>query len=230
MPRNKYPEQTVERILSVSAKLFMQKGYEKTTMQDILNELKLSKGAIYHHFKSKEEILAVVIEHLAQNELALMNELATHIQGANGKEKLQNLMMGYLSGAVDLYGTESKDFLRPQFQDRQSLASGEFLMANINSWMRDIAPIFAQVIEEGVADGSLKTDYPLETAEMVIMLFGLWTKPRTFDSGEQPTLQRLRALQDILKKLGVDIFTDAMIDKAIAGYRHLYLSEELENE
>ena len=46
MARNKYPEQTVEKILEVSLKLFSEKGYEKTTMQDIVNALGMSKGAI----------------------------------------------------------------------------------------------------------------------------------------------------------------------------------------
>ena len=61
MARNKYPEQTVEKILDVSQELFLEKGYEQTTIQDIVNHLEgLSKGAIYHHFKSKDEILAAL--------------------------------------------------------------------------------------------------------------------------------------------------------------------------
>ena len=55
MARNKHPEETVEKILAVSAKLFMEKGYEHTTLQDIIDNLGgLTKGAIYHHFKGKE--------------------------------------------------------------------------------------------------------------------------------------------------------------------------------
>ena len=61
MARNKYPEVTVEKILEVSQRLFMEKGYDNTTIQDIVNELGgLTKGAIYHHFKSKEEIIDVL--------------------------------------------------------------------------------------------------------------------------------------------------------------------------
>ena len=56
MPRNKYPEQTVEKILDAAALLFTQKGYQNTTLQDIIDATKLSKGAVYHHFRSKEEI------------------------------------------------------------------------------------------------------------------------------------------------------------------------------
>ena len=39
MARNKHPEETVEKILAVSAKLFMEKGYEHTTLQDIIDNL-----------------------------------------------------------------------------------------------------------------------------------------------------------------------------------------------
>ena len=58
MARNKYPELTVEKILEVSQRLFLEKGYEQTTIQDIVDNLGgLTKGAVYHHFKSKEEII-----------------------------------------------------------------------------------------------------------------------------------------------------------------------------
>ena len=46
MPRNKYPEETVRLILDVATRLFAEKGYDRTSLQDIINETKLSKGAI----------------------------------------------------------------------------------------------------------------------------------------------------------------------------------------
>ena len=54
MARNKHPEETVQRILTTASKLFLEKGYEKTSLQDIIRETGLSKGAIYHHFSSKD--------------------------------------------------------------------------------------------------------------------------------------------------------------------------------
>ena len=61
MARNKYPEVTVEKILDAAQRLFLEKGYENTTIQDIVGELGgLTKGAVYHHFKSKEEIMDAV--------------------------------------------------------------------------------------------------------------------------------------------------------------------------
>ena len=50
MARNKYPEVTVERILDAAQRLFLEKGYDNTTIQDIVDELGgLTKGAVYHH-------------------------------------------------------------------------------------------------------------------------------------------------------------------------------------
>ena len=57
MARNKYPEETVTLILDTAQKLFLEKGYEHTTIQDIIDNLGgLTKGAIYHHFTSKESL------------------------------------------------------------------------------------------------------------------------------------------------------------------------------
>ena len=67
MARNKYPEITVARILDVSERLFLEKGYDNTTIQDIVDELGgLSKGAVYHHFKSKEEIMDAVGDRMVE--------------------------------------------------------------------------------------------------------------------------------------------------------------------
>ena len=67
MARNKHPEETVNLILDTAFDLFMEKGYEHTSIQDLLNNLGgLSKGAIYHHFKSKEDILEAVTDRISE--------------------------------------------------------------------------------------------------------------------------------------------------------------------
>ena len=64
MARNKHPEQTVQLILDTATRLFLQKGYDKTTLQDIIDATGLSKGAIYHHFASKEAIIIAVVDRM----------------------------------------------------------------------------------------------------------------------------------------------------------------------
>ena len=73
MARNKYPEETMKLILDVSAGLFSEKGYDNTSLQDIINETKLSKGAIYHHFDSKEDILKAIFHRLGNENAEILN-------------------------------------------------------------------------------------------------------------------------------------------------------------
>ena len=64
-------ENTKEKILEVATNLFLTKGYEQTTISDIINGLDgLTKGAIYHHFESKEDIFEAVVKNIGlQNKL-----------------------------------------------------------------------------------------------------------------------------------------------------------------
>ena len=85
MARNKHPEETVAKILDVALELFFTKGYDNTSIQDIIDNLGgLTKGAVYHHFKSKDEILSAALDR--ENE-ALYRELKrirddAHMTGA----------------------------------------------------------------------------------------------------------------------------------------------------
>src|ERR1700674_3256776 len=52
-----------QEILRTAARLFQQQGYDATSMSDVAAALKLSKGGLYHHFKSKDEILFHLMDH-----------------------------------------------------------------------------------------------------------------------------------------------------------------------
>jgi len=62
MPRELVPDSRQE-ILRASARLFRERGYDATSMNDISAALKLSKGGLYHHFRSKDEILFHIMNH-----------------------------------------------------------------------------------------------------------------------------------------------------------------------
>src|SRR5262249_36797085 len=62
MPRDTTADPRQE-ILRTSARLFQQQGYDGTSMNDVASALKLSKGGLYHHFQSKDEILFELMNH-----------------------------------------------------------------------------------------------------------------------------------------------------------------------
>ncbi|MEG0742950.1 MAG: TetR/AcrR family transcriptional regulator, partial [Clostridia bacterium] len=117
MARNKYPEVTIGRILDVSEQLFLEKGYEHTTIQDIINALgDLSKGAIYHHFKSKEEIIIAVVDRLYGSTEAGCAEIQAD-KSLSGLQKLRKLFYVSIGNANHkvVFETMPNLFENPKF-------------------------------------------------------------------------------------------------------------------
>ena len=52
------------RLVATAAKLFAEKGYEATSIEDLLRELGMSRGALYHHFNSKEAVFEAVLHEI----------------------------------------------------------------------------------------------------------------------------------------------------------------------
>ena len=111
MARKKHPEETVQLILDVAFRLFMEKGYEHTSIQDIIDHLGgLSKGAIYHHFKSKEDILFAVTDRMVSESNQMLAAIRDR-PGLSGKEKLKVIFRESISRPVqdDIF-TVAPDF------------------------------------------------------------------------------------------------------------------------
>ncbi len=213
MAWNKYPERTIELILTVSEKLFVERGYEKTTMQDILNELKMSKGAIYHHFKSKEEILRTIIDNKVNREKKLLHDIAASTNAENAREKTTMILLGFLAGEADTFNGAPKSLMLSTIKDPN------LVIASLQTSVLEMAPIFSKLFTQGAEDGSIQTEYPLEYAEIFMLLFSTWIKPTLFERDKQQTKQRLQALKRLMEQLGADIISDEIIEKALAFYQ-----------
>jgi len=84
-----------QEILRAAARLFQQQGYDATSMSDVAAALKLSKGGLYHHFQSKDEILFHIMSHAMEiTEERVINVVrrieGTSIEGA--EERLRTLI------------------------------------------------------------------------------------------------------------------------------------------
>lgn len=79
MDKNRKRMETMHRMRAKGLELFYQKGYNATSIDDILKELSLSKGAFYHHFKSKDDFFISIIQNiLTQKVYAMLVEPLTH--------------------------------------------------------------------------------------------------------------------------------------------------------
>ncbi len=93
MGRNKYPEETVAKILDAALELFCVQGYEGTSIQDIVDRLDgMTKGAVYHHFKSKEEIFNAAFDR-ATAPIAEHRRATLGAGNMTGAQKLKRILM-----------------------------------------------------------------------------------------------------------------------------------------
>jgi len=211
MARNKYPEVTVQRILDAAIKLFMEKGYEQTTIQDIINELgDLSKGAIYHHFKSKEEIIAAVTDELYKDTHQKIDDLK-QLKGSTGLEKLKQMASIPLKNS----NLEQVIIAAPNL-----LKNPRFLVQQLYSGEKDIAPIIRTFIEEGIKDGSVKANYPKQLSEVLILLLNVWLNPMVFSCTAEELAQKFLFLKEMTENMGIVIFENDMLQQ-IEKYRKL---------
>lgn len=216
MARNKYPEETINKILDVSMELFLEKGYEHTSIQDIVNNLGgLSKGAIYHHFKSKEDILDGVMNKLYQNNANETDHLRQLEKNKNmtGLQKLQSLF----TAALESPRQDDMFQMAPDF-----LKNPQMLAMQLEGIYTESVPHFVQpIIEEGIADGSIKTDYPKELAEMILLLINIWLIPLVHDEDPNSVANRFALFQEMMTKLGIEVF-DADAVKRLEKFRKMY--------
>lgn len=207
MARNKYPEETVRLILDVAQRLFLKKGYEDTSIQDIINGLGgLSKGAVYHHFKSKEDIFYAMGDRY--NERIIRELKAVRDDSAlTGFAKLKKMFCLSLSSSDrDIVFTVAPNMLE----------NPKLLAMQMHEIFSDVVPHYVQpVIEQGVADGSIQTEYPRELSEVIIMLTNLWLNPLVIEMDVDSMEKRMRFFNLMLKNMGIELLDEQML----ASYR-----------
>ena len=84
-----------QEILRAAARLFQQQGYDATSMNDVAAALKLSKGGLYHHFQSKDEILYNIMSHAMDITEQRVINVVRHIDGssvAGTEQRLRTLI------------------------------------------------------------------------------------------------------------------------------------------
>ncbi|MEF9920651.1 MAG: TetR/AcrR family transcriptional regulator [Erysipelotrichaceae bacterium] len=207
MSRNKYPEETVKLILEEALKLFIEKGYENTSIQDIINNLGgLSKGAIYHHFKSKEDIFEAVCHKIGQENIVYYDKMRDD-KTKNGYEKLKEMIRS-------AYANPNNDVVIAM-QDK-IVSDPKFLMNQIHESYELVAPRFIEpIIREGMKDGSIKTEYPKELAGVLITLLNIWINPMIEPTTTKQMQQKLNFFRVLLVGIGIDLIDDEIIEQYV---------------
>ena len=191
-----------EKILNTATQLFIQKGSEKTSMQDIAQTAGISKGAIYHHFKSKDEIVLAVIRSRQELMEEEMKQWLKATENLTGREQLQTILKSNLESQT----ARATDGILGEYEK-----DAGFILTMMRDNLRIGAPLVSDIIKKGMADGSLRTQYPDQAAEVFLLLVNFWMNETVFESDPEKLPERFHFLQFMMTSVGMDIFNDELL-------------------
>ncbi|MGD8780074.1 MAG: TetR/AcrR family transcriptional regulator [Ignavibacteria bacterium] len=148
-------------IIDAAEEVFFSKGFEKSTMDDVAEQAELSKGTLYLYFESKDELFLEII-YRGNNILYNLFQKAVEIEG-NGLCKTKAIGKAFIEFNRK-YPNYYNAFLQNQTQkivmEKLDRAEGKVISVKEKSM-----ELFINIINEGISDGSLKSDLdPMKTA------------------------------------------------------------------
>jgi AcrR family transcriptional regulator len=158
MTRKNEGTQTVGKIIDIASKLFAEKGYEHTSVQDIVDELGMSKGAVFHHFATKEDIVEAVINMHSEKLIAGAEAIAN--------DKSIPVCERLVRTAESLHVSDDDGL---QMVEHLHKPQNELMhMRTERALLKDATPILAKIVREGVQQGVFDTPYPEEAVEAIL--------------------------------------------------------------
>ena len=192
-----------QELLDAALQLFNEKGYEGTTINDIIKKVGVTKGAFYYYFSSKEEILNVLSEQQADILMEIARKTAANesLSALNKLNCIASEAQGYRAANM-----AQRLMALKAYQNELNIVLG---MKIVEKTIQKGAPIIQSIIEQGVQEGVFNTFFPKETAELYINLSSIMSGSITqvlLDSGKKPeSIEKIRKLllfyEDVFKRL-----------------------------
>lgn len=155
----KSAEERKQQILDAADELFAQKGFDGTSTNDILDKVGIARGTLYHHFKSKEDIMDALIGRYSERLLGAAEEIAT-----DGKIPVIERILRVMA-ALNISGGSSREIMEHIHKPQNALMHQKIHKVIING----VTPILTGIIHEGIEQGLFSTPYPYESMEMMVV-------------------------------------------------------------
>ena len=199
-----------DQILDTSLQLFMKKGFDATSISDILSQLDIARGTLYYHFESKEAIMDAIIERLLNQVLEKIEKLMTN-DSLSQTEKF----MGFFT-SINLTQLTGDEEIVDYFNQPQNALFHE---KSNRLLIKKLSPVLAQIISEGMESGLFDTPYPAETAELILVGITGFVDSKDSPVEENQTNRRMESfLYNAARMLG-------MSQSGLDGVKKLFLSK-----
>lgn len=208
MNREEKSKNSKEKIIQSSFSLFSSKGYDATSTQDIINLSGLSRGAMYHHFKSKEDILSSVTEGFYSQMNSFLESLVADTT-LTAKEKMTKLIT---HSAVDY---SDKQMVHGYWNEKIPFA----LLEEVRYLNNIVSPNICKILEQGVRNHEYICEYPQELAELLVFVIDVILDPALFQRDYSEICSRLDFLFLLLEKMEIPILDSDGLNKVKNLYK-----------
>ena len=145
-------------ILDRAEELFLQKGFDQTSTNDILDAVGIARGTLYYHFRSKEEVMDALI--LRYGDRYMMSAAA--IAGDTSIPLVERIFR--VIGSMHFREKNKEDVLAHVHKPQNALMHQKLHRMTIEHML----PIFTGLVNEGIGDGIFETPFPEESVEMIL--------------------------------------------------------------
>jgi len=187
----KEAEERRGEILDAADRLFGERGFDGTSTNDILEAVGIARGTLYYHFASKEEILDALVERYAERCFAAARRAASD----RSIPAVERIIRVLLAANID-EGTGSE--IIDQLHKPQNALMHQKSKAAV---LGGLTPILAEVVREGVGEGSFDTPHPYECMELVVAYINEVFDEESVSLGAEERDGRLRALAYNMERL-----------------------------
>ena len=149
-------------ILDAAQRLVYTKGYEQMTIQDILDDRQISKGAFYHYFDSKGAVLEALVERMVVVEVL---PLLTHIVQDPHLPALEKLNRYFDTGSRWKIARKTfmLELLRVWLADENAIVRQKLFTMSI----KHVTPLLTEIIRQGIQEGVFTTSYPDQVCHVI---------------------------------------------------------------
>ena len=193
--RRRDPATKREAVLQTAAQLFLEKSYGRTSLNDVAEQLNITKPALYHYFRNKEQILLECYRLGTGLIGEILNDIAAHC--GTGLEKVAAFVYAYANVMTVNFG---RCVMRLDEGDLSSDA-----LTEVRTYKRKIDRRLRSFIQEGIADGSITRCDPKIAAFSIagaVNWICQWYEPEGALSAEEIASQFARTLTQGLAARG----------------------------
>lgn len=175
-------QQTAER-------LFLVQGYEKTSVNLIVEEAGVAKGTFYHHFKTKEDVLSAIVNSLL-DELVSSAESVANDRSLSPIKKMEKIFSNQNSNNKKAEAVKEGLHLPENRELHEKI--------NVQLILR-LAPVVTTIVEQGVAKGQFNVTNTLETVQFLLTASQFLFDEGLFEWSDEEWSTRRKVMQGIIE-------------------------------